>query len=372
MHDDRTPTRRAQSQPRQLDQQGYGDVTANASAMPLAVSGAPLPPGSLGQDYVGRLTDTEPTRTAHWSVTGGALPPGLVLAPNGWVLGTPSAAGVFRVTVLVSVGEAARRPGVPTTGTTTTGLQQAAATFSMVVQARSRAGGSASLAAAGGTGSIGGTPGSAATSAPPLRLAVQDHWAGYEIGGGPYTEASGTFTVPDLLATDIPTEGFVAWVGIDGTTGASLIQAGVQEIPDPDDPGHFVVDPWWEILPAPLTRVPSLTVIPGDPVTVTITRLQSTNWQISLQNDSTGQQFLTDQGYSGPGASVEWIVEAPVNFGLQTLLAPFTPSVDFSGLGALGPHGAITKEVMEQEGSVVASPSPLTDTGFAVTAALAP
>jgi hypothetical protein len=55
------------------------------------------------------------------------------------------------------------------------------------------------------------------------------------------------------------------------------------------------------------------------------------------------------QTYTGPGASAEWIVEAPVVNGSYTILAPYTPDVTFSDLGFVGTDTTQIELVMVQD-----------------------
>jgi len=93
------------------------------------------------------------------------------------------------------------------------------------------------------------------------------------VGGGPFTGVKGTFTVPTLYTgqTDVYMS---EWVGIDGGVSgdSSLIQAGIQEQPDPSNNSEFELYSWWEILPAAETLIPqsSFSPSPGDQITVTI------------------------------------------------------------------------------------------------------
>jgi hypothetical protein len=159
-------------------------------------------------------------------------------------------------------------------------------------------------------------------------------------------------------------------VGIDGSgagTG-SLIQAGVTEVPDPTSAAGADVFAWWEVLPAASQPVLTLTVDPGDAISVTISQLSGTSWAIHLADGTDGQQFTQDVSYGGPGASAEWVVEAPTDgqTNQQLPLAPFSPAVEFSGLSASGTSTALSEVVMTQEGGQVSTPSVLTPAGFAV------
>ena len=139
------------------------------------------------------------------------------------------------------------------------------------------------------------------------------NWSGYAITRSGMTSVVGNWTVPTVLpphtrrqkASDLYSG---TWVGIDGflSSDNSLIQAGTEE-----DwlGGRTFYQAWWEILPAGETPIPSVSVHPGDSISVTITQ-GFPLWTITLTNNSTGQSFTTNQAYSGPSLSAEWIEEA--------------------------------------------------------------
>lgn len=195
---------------------------------------------------------------------------------------------------------------------------------------------------------------------------TSSNWSGYIVGAGPYTSVSGTFSVPNLAAT--PTQTVAAeWVGIDGAAkDGPLIQAGATETYDPAT--HLVyTNAWWEILPAPSTLIPSLRVVPGDSVTVTIAQVGGTLWAISVTDTTTGGQFTTQQTYSGPQSTAEWIVEAPTSgSGTQDTLGEYSPAVAFSGLRMQGSETTLTAVTMVQGGVALSAPSVLGTTGFRV------
>jgi hypothetical protein len=193
------------------------------------------------------------------------------------------------------------------------------------------------------------------------------NWSGYVATGGPFAGVTGTFNVPSLYQGDPTDSALGVWVGIDGWDNSNLIQAGIAENPDPSDPTSYYLYAWWEILPALATPV-SLSVSTGDEVTVTIVEGTGSSWIITIKDDTTGKIFTTDQQYSGPATSAEWIVEAPtIDNNVQSALAPFGPSVSFSGLGYGGTADGIYELTMvDQYGNVQATPSGLGATGFSV------
>jgi hypothetical protein len=112
----------------------------------------------------------------------------------------------------------------------------------------------------------------------------------------------------------------------------------------------------------------TMTVNPGDEVSVTISQLSGTRWEISLNDGTDGQGYTQDVTYNGPGASAEWIVEAPTDgqSNQQLPLAPYSPAVGFTDLSVSGSSTAMSEVVMTQSGQQVSTPSALTPAGFGV------
>ena len=186
-------------------------------------------------------------------------------------------------------------------------------------------------------------------SASPLN---SSNWSGYVELNGPFSEVTGTFSVPSLVAGTSPADQIAVWVGIDGGNGDnSLIQAGFNESPDPGSASGFVIQPWWEILPASETYINSVEIEAGDTVTVAIAQISGTQWGITLTDNTNGESFTTDQTYSGPASTAEWIVEALTVNGGVSALAPYSPAVSFSDLGFVGTDTTLQEVVMVQAGT---------------------
>jgi hypothetical protein len=221
---------------------------------------------------------------------------------------------------------------------------------------------------------------------PPPGLAVPVHrttgykWAGYVASGGPFTTASGTFTVPSVRIGGCGQQ-LSEWVGVDGEGNSSLIQAGVSE--GDVDPatgdctaGQFKVWAWWEVLPAAARPVSAVIVSSGDQVTVDLWRLSPTQWGVELADDSTGESYGLAPYYSGPASSAEWVLEAPTDSSAckddgpltpgVCQLAPYSPPVSFTELHIGGSATGLTAESLEEGGTPVSTPSPLTTDGFIV------
>ncbi|MHB1549356.1 MAG: G1 family glutamic endopeptidase, partial [Acidimicrobiales bacterium] len=207
---------------------------------------------------------------------------------------------------------------------------------------------------------------SAAPAESPTAVDGSSNWSGYVVGDGPYTSVTGTFTVTSLASGATTSEYLAEWVGIDGFSNTSLIQAGINEQVDPYNTSEFIIQPWWEILPASETDITTMTVAPGDQVTVTIAELSAGEWSITLKDDTSGASFTTDQTYDGPATSAEWIVEAPTVNNTQTVLAPYSPDVAFTSLGVGGTESSLDEIIMVQSNTTVSDPSAMTSVGFNV------
>jgi Peptidase A4 family/Putative Ig domain len=322
-------TRHTQAQRRaSVLQAGVAVVAPSPAPAPpapaaLLVTAAPLPSASAGSPYSATLAATGGTAPYVWSISAGSLPPGLSLSTTGTITGTPTTVGQTSFSVLV-------------TDATPAAAMTATATFSINVVSLSTA------------------------------TATSDNWSGYFETGGPFTSVTGTFNVPSLAASGTTTD-TSEWVGIDGVGDQSLIQAGVNELYDPST-NLVNVQAWWEIIPAPATPIFTLGVVPGNTVTVTISELSAGLWAITVTDDTTGQTFTTDQSYSGPAQSAEWIVEAPTLIAAGTVftLGNYSPAVTFSNLGTIGTPTSLYGVVMVQNGVPVSMPSALVPAGFTV------
>jgi hypothetical protein len=184
----------------------------------------------------------------------------------------------------------------------------------------------------GGGGGGGGSPSSICWAS--------SNWSGYAVStttpsslpcvpgsGTTYTAVTATWTVPSVTGSG--TAYSAVWTGIDGFTNSSLIQAGTEQDVINGSP-HY--DAWWEILPAPETLIPAISVEPGDSITVAISKGSGGSWTISLTDNGQSSHaaqptFTTVQSYTGPGTSAEWVVEAPTVGGRIATLADYGSTV---------------------------------------------
>uniref|UniRef100_UPI002612C259 G1 family glutamic endopeptidase n=1 Tax=Ferrimicrobium sp. TaxID=2926050 RepID=UPI002612C259 len=298
------------------------------------ISTTALPGAIVGQPYTDSIDVTGGDGPVTVTATG--LPSGLTLTPNGTLEGTPDTAGLAFITVTAT----------DTQGTTSKSIELSV------------------------TNPLQGQLASATPQA-------SSNWAGYYVEPGSFDAITGTFTVPSLSANQpaycdsgqtTPGCSLSEWVGIDGATNTSLIQAGVELTPQGAG-STYQIYPWWEILPNVQTNVNSLSVNSGNQVTVNIFKtMNANNWEIQIINDTTGASFTTTQPYSGPGASAEWIAEAPSTTSDTILEVPtLNTPVSFTNLG-IGATGSISDEVQTYLCQVLpVQPGTLTNDSFQIT-----
>lgn len=181
------------------------------------------------------------------------------------------------------------------------------------------------------------------------------NWSGYAETGGGYTSATATWTVPSVSATRSSTYS-AAWVGIDGDGNRDLIQTGTES--DYVN-GRAEYAAWWEILPDFSVAIPSVPVRPGDSITASVAQVSGTTWTISLRNNTTGASWSSNKTYTGPGASVEYVQEAPTVSGQQASVADFS-TFSFSNLLANGENPRLVsseKIILRQNGIEYSTPS---------------
>lgn len=183
-----------------------------------------------------------------------------------------------------------------------------------------------------------GTPATAAAN-----VSTSSNWSGYSATGGSFTSVTGTWTVPTVATTTTGAD--ATWVGIGGITGNDLIQAGTQATVSG---GEVVYDAWIEMLPASSKPV-SLSVNPGDSVTVSITQKVGLDWLISMKNNTTGGAYSTTVQYRSSNSSAEWVQEAPsVNRG--TLPLDDFGTLTFKGASAVRDGNTLALNALGAQG----------------------
>jgi hypothetical protein len=168
-------------------------------------------------------------------------------------------------------------------------------------------------------------------------------------------------------------------VGIGGVSSTDLIQAGTS---DTVIQGRDQFETWIELLPQVSQQVP-VAVAPGDSVTVTIDEQDATtgDWQLSITNNTTAQNYQTNVTYTSSHSSAEWIQEAPTGSRAILPLDNFG-SVSFSGATStadgqpvdLAEAHAFPVTMVNANNQALAVPSSIGDDGasFTVTRTSAP
>jgi len=225
---------------------------------------------------------------------------------------------------------------------------------------------------------------------PPISLAVDgvradasaqsNNWAGYDEGlldtGALAQSISAQWTIPTATEhTAGQSEASATWIGIGGgcvniTSGCSvtdetLVQAGTEQ--DVSSSGVASYSAWWEILPVPAITA-SITVAPGDRVSVSIASSLPEVWGITFKDLTNGHGFTETVPYPSTMDSAEWIEEAPVEIAAGS--APISAgeaalpnlTADNFDLAKLNGHGAGLKpayeiQMVNSTGGVLASPS---------------
>jgi hypothetical protein len=74
-------------------------INVNGAAPKITVVTPSLPDGNINQPYTAPALQASGATVSSWSLAAGTLPPGLTLAPNGVISGTPTQSGTFNFTV---------------------------------------------------------------------------------------------------------------------------------------------------------------------------------------------------------------------------------------------------------------------------------
>lgn len=219
----------------------------------------------------------------------------------------------------------------------------------------------------------GGNPGQSPqppTGVVPARTGQSHNWSGYAATGGTYTAVSGTWTVPQTTS-DGSFGSEATWVGIGGVRSRDLIQAGTETTAS--NSGRVRYQAWIELLPRASHPV-TLTVNPGDSVTVSISQQSGDQWAIAMKNNTTGQEYDTTVTYQSSLSSAEWVEEAPSG-GRRVLPLDNFGSIQFTGGSAtkdgktvtIAGAGARPITMIDASGQPIATPSSLGADGSSFT-----
>ncbi len=287
--------------------------TLNIALAPLAFTTTTLT-AIQGQSYNGQIIAQGGQAPYSISLLSGSLPTGLHFN-DGTIYGTPTAAsGDYQFSVGVSDSQSS-----PATAQETFNMEIAPSETSPDI-------------------TVTGTD-------------TESVWGGYlEQSSSAFTSVSGTFTVPTVRST--PQNSVSPWIGIDGYGTSNIIQAGVTALAASN--GATSYQAWWQTVTAPQNQFEAS---PGDSINVNIWETSASDWEITLNDTTSGQGFDASVSYSGPGATAEWVVETPAGSSATGYAATST----FSNLRA-----SQTGTGMLQEPSTGVTISSLTASGFSV------
>ena len=157
---------------------------------------------------------------------------------------------------------------------------------------------------------------------------ASSNWSGYAATRSTYTAITGNWKVPAVQPSGNATYS-AAWAGIDGFNNNSLIQTGTEQ-DYYNGAAHYTA--WWttsaqgfveQAIPHP--------VFAGDAITATITKTNpsTSSWTLTLADTTQNWTFAKTLTYTGPGASAEWIMEAPTVGGRIAPLANYASPTTF-------------------------------------------
>jgi len=215
------------------------------------------------------------------------------------------------------------------------------------------------------------------TSSESRRLTSFD-WSGYSVASdlnNPQPQVAGinaSWTVPTVKVSIVDSYSAV-WIGVGGQFDDTLIQAGTEQ---DSINGHGTYSAWYELLPRNVVTVDSLSILPGDRITASISLLDPTTntWSIEIHDVTDGRSFQKSLIYASSMLSAEWIMERPTIDSLIRTLADFGETT-FTGCTATigGKAGTISSfhttqlTMYNRQNKELVSVSPLTSGGSSFT-----
>ena len=164
--------------------------------------------------------------------------------------------------------------------------------------------------------------------------AISSNWSGQVATGGTYTGVGADWTVPQVPTTG-DDEFSATWIGIDGTSSQSLIQTGTAQQSVAGFTDYYA---WYELLPN--AEVPiNQHVEPGDAIQASVVKAGTNTWRSSISDSTQSWAYTSLFSYSTPGASAEWVEEAPSVSGRLATLSDFGTAT-FTGMDVTGPGTA--------------------------------
>ncbi len=202
------------------------------------------------------------------------------------------------------------------------------------------------------------------------------NWAGYAVTRGKFKKIRATFYVPIMNCSSNPNTFSSHWVGLDGFSSNTVEQDGIESDCNGTTQQVFA---WREVFPRPEQPFTTLRIRPGDSITATTT-FTGGKFKMEVKNNTTGKHRTVRQRCAGATCkrtSAEVISEAPTVNGQQSSLAPYGAQAysSISIHNSKGRSGGIRSshwrafrifQIGKNSGSVIAAPTPLHGTSFAV------
>ncbi len=140
-------------------------------------------------------------------------------------------------------------------------------------------------------------------------MVKSSNWAGYGLIKKQYVSVSGEWTQPEVDCSAGRETNASLWVGLDGVKSHTVQQTGTSA--DCHANGGTSADyyAWYEMFPLPAHRVP-VEVHPGDHFSASVHALSAEQFELTLNNLTTGQSFTTSAERRGDWpTSAEWVLE---------------------------------------------------------------
>jgi len=207
---------------------------------------------------------------------------------------------------------------------------------------------------------------------------ISSDWSGYTVASDlnypqpSVTSVNGSWTVPTVNVS-LRDSFSAAWIGIGGQFDGTLIQAGTEQ---DSTNGQGTYSAWYELLNGNAVTIDSLSVMPGDRITASISLLDPTTsiWSIEIHDVTNEQSFQKNIFYDSSMLSAEWIVERPTINNRVMTLADFG-QVTFTGctatmsstVGTVSSFPHIQIIMYNRQNTQLVSVSPLTSNGSSFT-----
>ena len=205
---------------------------------------------------------------------------------------------------------------------------------------------------------------------------TSSNWAGYAVEtslsspkSGAVTDVKGSWVVQNANCSGTPTAYSSFWVGIDGYSSGTVEQIGTDSDCSLGSPKYYA---WYEMYPKFPVNL-NMKISPGDVILAEVKYMGQGNFQLTINDTTTGASFTTTQkSQKAQMSSAEWVAEAPSSSNKILPLANFG-TVGFKNAQATisGHTGPISDPAWQMDaitmttsnGTVKAMPSTLANNG---------